>query len=70
MHRGSVLRTRSGWLEFAAFAGGLAGTLGPPRQLRALRCVRCVPGAAACCLPASDTPGVQVVYAVAVAAQL
>ena len=42
MHPGSVLRTFSGWLEFAAFAGGLAGTLGPPRELRALRCLRCV----------------------------
>ncbi len=43
LHPGSVLRTLSGWFEFAAFAGGLAGTLGPPRELRALRSLRCVP---------------------------
>jgi len=42
-HPGSLMRTWAGWAQALAFAGGLAGTLGPPRALRALRTLRLFP---------------------------
>jgi hypothetical protein len=41
LHPGSLLRSLSGWVQLAALAGGVAGTVGPPRGLRVLRSLRC-----------------------------